>query len=446
MTSRNKSKTEIEAEIRQHVVAEERAYRWVEHLAMTESISQEEIKIMVNEITMLHYRDIAEERAVSKWCGYPLCNNKLLKFNKQKYCISTSSNKVYDLTERKCFCSSFCFKASKFVEEQIPQSPLWLRSLSDSEKVQILSTEMKAPSNIYDSHEVSFGIGKLNLDNIEKECKDADAVDNDWNEVESRKVFVVEKEDQVVPRKTLLTETPPKKVEEIDVVEELKKLYVILTAWCNANTYTFLKQCREDNDDENFETKRKRDSKRQFQEEAIIFLSKNPEWAKESQTSNKTMDNEKQKNMLPPIDAQAQHTIRRRIVKGKIQLVLNKLSQVLHLTNSQISDSGFYAFVNTFRFTNRNIVLKAKQWVLMTLLLLRIYSYAADKFIVEFSNHVDNVSKFLLRESMREYVPIDETSRLFIKEFLFHDESDEELNTEEINNAIKSNEEEGDNG
>lgn len=59
---------------------------------------------------------------------------------------------------------------------------------------------------------------------------------------------------------------------------------------------------------------------------------------------------------------------------------------------------------------------------------------------------MDNVSKFLLRESMREYVPIDETSRLFIKEFLFHDESDEELNTEEINNAIKSNEEEGDNG
>lgn len=47
------SKTEIEAEIRQHVVAEERAYRWVEHLAMTESISQEEIKIMVDIYSLL---------------------------------------------------------------------------------------------------------------------------------------------------------------------------------------------------------------------------------------------------------------------------------------------------------------------------------------------------------------------------------------------------------
>ncbi|KAF6111155.1 RNA polymerase II associated protein 2 [Phyllostomus discolor] len=46
---------------------------------------------------------------------------------KQKYKISTKTNKVYDITERKCFCSNFCYKASKFFEAQIPKSPVWVR-------------------------------------------------------------------------------------------------------------------------------------------------------------------------------------------------------------------------------------------------------------------------------------------------------------------------------
>uniref|UniRef100_A0A8C0QHW3 RNA polymerase II subunit B1 CTD phosphatase RPAP2 homolog n=1 Tax=Canis lupus familiaris TaxID=9615 RepID=A0A8C0QHW3_CANLF len=46
---------------------------------------------------------------------------------KQKYKISTKTNKVYDITERKCFCSNFCYKASKFFEAQIPKTPVWVR-------------------------------------------------------------------------------------------------------------------------------------------------------------------------------------------------------------------------------------------------------------------------------------------------------------------------------
>ncbi|XP_045856582.1 putative RNA polymerase II subunit B1 CTD phosphatase RPAP2 isoform X2 [Meles meles] len=46
---------------------------------------------------------------------------------KQKYKISTKTNKVYDITERKCFCSDFCYKASKFFEAQIPKTPVWVR-------------------------------------------------------------------------------------------------------------------------------------------------------------------------------------------------------------------------------------------------------------------------------------------------------------------------------
>ncbi|XP_066508532.1 putative RNA polymerase II subunit B1 CTD phosphatase rpap2 isoform X2 [Hoplias malabaricus] len=60
-------------------------------------------------------------------CGYPVCPNKLTNVPTQQYKISTKTNKVYDITERKCFCSNFCYKASKTFEIQISKSPLWLR-------------------------------------------------------------------------------------------------------------------------------------------------------------------------------------------------------------------------------------------------------------------------------------------------------------------------------
>lgn len=45
----------------------------------------------------------------------------------KQYHISTTTNKVYDITERKKFCSNLCFKASNYLKEQLLTSPLWLR-------------------------------------------------------------------------------------------------------------------------------------------------------------------------------------------------------------------------------------------------------------------------------------------------------------------------------
>ncbi|XP_054577338.1 putative RNA polymerase II subunit B1 CTD phosphatase RPAP2 isoform X3 [Eptesicus fuscus] len=78
-------------------------------------------------ITPAHYSDVVDERSIIKLCGYPLCHKKLGIVPKQKYKISTQTNKVYDITERKCFCSNFCYKASKFFEAQIPKTPVWVR-------------------------------------------------------------------------------------------------------------------------------------------------------------------------------------------------------------------------------------------------------------------------------------------------------------------------------
>ena len=38
-----------------------------------------------------------------------------------------NSRQVYDITERKNFCSDDCYKKSNFLKSQLATSPLWLR-------------------------------------------------------------------------------------------------------------------------------------------------------------------------------------------------------------------------------------------------------------------------------------------------------------------------------
>ncbi|XP_026323761.1 putative RNA polymerase II subunit B1 CTD phosphatase RPAP2 [Hyposmocoma kahamanoa] len=81
------------------------------------------------DINQSHFEDIIEERAILHECGYPLCSNDLLEKDipKQKYRISLRTNKVYDITARKNFCSNSCYKAAMFVQKQMLTSPLWFR-------------------------------------------------------------------------------------------------------------------------------------------------------------------------------------------------------------------------------------------------------------------------------------------------------------------------------
>ncbi|CAD7079726.1 unnamed protein product [Hermetia illucens] len=83
--------------------------------------------LKIKDINQCHYQDIIEERALLKLCGYPLCNEKLTEIPTKQYHISTKTNRVYDITERKNFCTNSCFKASNYLKEQMLTSPLWLR-------------------------------------------------------------------------------------------------------------------------------------------------------------------------------------------------------------------------------------------------------------------------------------------------------------------------------
>jgi RNA polymerase II-associated protein 2 len=59
----------------------------------------------------------------------------------KQFTISAKTNKVYDITERKKFCSSSCFRSSNFVKEQMLTSPLWLRDREEIPEFKLLSLD-----------------------------------------------------------------------------------------------------------------------------------------------------------------------------------------------------------------------------------------------------------------------------------------------------------------
>ncbi|KPP72789.1 putative RNA polymerase II subunit B1 CTD phosphatase rpap2, partial [Scleropages formosus] len=99
-------------------------------------------------ITPSNYKDAVEERSIVKMCGYPVCSNQLCNVPKQQYKISTKTNKVYDITERKCFCSNFCYRASKYFEVQISKTPLWLRAEERPPDVKLLKEGQSGSSGV----------------------------------------------------------------------------------------------------------------------------------------------------------------------------------------------------------------------------------------------------------------------------------------------------------
>ncbi|KAG8232142.1 hypothetical protein J437_LFUL012152 [Ladona fulva] len=103
-----------------------KALRIVETL-LEETVGEEWLLENVKYIAQSHLQDAIEERALAKLCGYPICSKLLGTLPRQQYHISTKTNKVYDITERKHFCSNYCYKAAQYLKVQLLTSPVWLR-------------------------------------------------------------------------------------------------------------------------------------------------------------------------------------------------------------------------------------------------------------------------------------------------------------------------------
>lgn len=116
-----------------------KAQNIVENL-LEKSISEEYFLQCLPDINQSHFEDIVEERAIIQLCGYPLCQNNISMKDipKQKYRISVKTNKVYDITARKSFCSNGCYKSAMYIKKQMLTSPLWFREYEDMPKFNLL--------------------------------------------------------------------------------------------------------------------------------------------------------------------------------------------------------------------------------------------------------------------------------------------------------------------
>lgn len=91
------------------------------------NVDHEELLSSVKFINQSHFDDVIQERAIEKVCGWALCDNALDNDMKQQYKINLASKKVFDITERKLFCSGKCYNSAIYLKEQMLTGPLWLR-------------------------------------------------------------------------------------------------------------------------------------------------------------------------------------------------------------------------------------------------------------------------------------------------------------------------------
>ncbi|XP_065896756.1 putative RNA polymerase II subunit B1 CTD phosphatase rpap2 isoform X1 [Dysidea avara] len=123
---------------------EMRAHKIVESL-IEPGITETQLIDSATALDPDHYERVSEERYLDHLCGYPLCDNHVDKVDRP-YHISVKTKKVYELTERKQFCSGWCYKASKYFSAQLDPTPLWARGNDKSrpvELLQLVDTEKK---------------------------------------------------------------------------------------------------------------------------------------------------------------------------------------------------------------------------------------------------------------------------------------------------------------
>ncbi|EAT43556.1 AAEL005036-PA [Aedes aegypti] len=145
--AKNFSKEQLQLALRKKKECNAKAQKIVETL-LDPVDDVDQFLVMLRDINQSHFDDVVQERAIQKICGYPLCLNELVNIPQQKYVISLSNKKVYDITERKNFCSGDCYKASNFVKEQMLTSPLWLRDQEDIPEFRLLNTPSQASLSV----------------------------------------------------------------------------------------------------------------------------------------------------------------------------------------------------------------------------------------------------------------------------------------------------------
>ncbi|CAF3916838.1 unnamed protein product [Rotaria magnacalcarata] len=195
MTSVDQTKIDaFRAKLEQRRTCEKKAINTCLHLIDEDKVDHETFMNAAILIDQERYRGVNEDRALKKVCGYPLCFKPLPDdIPNHQYYVNVKVNKVIDTTERRLFCSTFCYKASKYFERQIPTSPVWAREEQQkgntSFKIDLLSNE----SANKEAHDHSAIISQFNYNqSIPKlpHRRESSSSDNDEDEDEFEKLQI----------------------------------------------------------------------------------------------------------------------------------------------------------------------------------------------------------------------------------------------------------------
>ncbi|KAI8357716.1 Rtr1/RPAP2 family-domain-containing protein [Mortierella sp. GBAus27b] len=108
--------------------------QWQEILC--DPVDEDTLGEAANRIKQSHYQEVIEERNIVNLCGYPLCSRPPRDM-KGKFRISLQERKVYDITILKKYCSSTCLSASRWIEAQMTEEPIYLNN-ADPEDLKIV--------------------------------------------------------------------------------------------------------------------------------------------------------------------------------------------------------------------------------------------------------------------------------------------------------------------
>nr|XP_036853851.1 putative RNA polymerase II subunit B1 CTD phosphatase RPAP2 isoform X4 [Manis javanica] len=334
-----KRKAELEAAVRKKIVFERKALHIVEQL-LEESITEEFLRECGKFITPAHYSDVVDERSIIKLCGYPLCQKKLGIVPKQKYKISTKTNKVYDITERKCFCSNFCYKASKLFEAQIPKTPVWVREEERYPDFQLLQEGQRGHSGI-----------EVQLCNKAVKTSDVDNPGHFKKHYESSSSSTHSDSSSDNEQDFVSSILPGNRPNATAIRPQLHKKCIMKK-----------------------KAGQKSNSQHEDKERTIIDVTEqlgNCRLDSQEKAAACELPLQKHDATFPLIDSSSQNQIRKRIILEKLSKVLPGLLEPLQITIGDIY-TQLKNLVQTFRLTNRNIIHKPAEWTLIAMVLLSL--------------------------------------------------------------------------
>ena len=383
-----------------------------------------------NYLNKNYYSDVVEERALTGICGYPLCDRVRPEMkNKGKFHISLKDHKVYNIEERKLFCSNHCFKASNFFLCQLETSPLWMRETDCPVEVRLYQVD-KTSDRELDGAVVDIGANDLLLgpvsDNVELSNQDTEVSESEAEPVDSIPIdqLVLAGGDAgiEVTGASIAQKKPKKTVPEgfQQVFEAVQSWFTVdsfrivhgeeeLKARLRENSVTedivattvgdkdlgeqyqaqFRDICRKldmlDREDGEDETENEKLPTMSFEmlrihckEENMklsSYLSGRQTYEKEMSAKPLVLENsvDAVEPRVPLLDHCAQQQLRHKLVLDSLHRVLPDLLNLLNLSLDPIR-SRVKQLVRSFQLSADNVMFKSDQWTLICLITLKLVS------------------------------------------------------------------------